>query len=86
MIKFDKHRNFKADFKKLTEKQKTMFYQRMKLFIQNPRSEALKVHKLHGNLSGLSAFSLGGDLRIIFSWIDKDHIIFLRIGTHNQVY
>jgi len=87
MIKtVEKHRIFKAYFKKLSVKQKIIFSQRMDIFIKNPKHPLLKVHKLHGNLNDLYAFSLGGDLRVVFEWVKKDHIILYKIGTHNQVY
>lgn len=86
MIKIEKHRIFKGYYKKLSVKQKIIFNQRIVLFIKNPRNPLLKVHKLHGNLNNTYAFSLGGDLRVIFIWISKKHIVLLKIGTHNQVY
>ncbi len=49
----------------------------------------LKTHKLSGNLLGLFACSCGYDCRIIFSIQkekEKEIILLIDIGTHNEVY
>lgn len=51
----------------------------------------LGTHKLSGNLSGLRACSCGYDCRIVFSiekdkTTDREVIILLDIGTHDEVY
>jgi len=42
-------------------------------------------HALTGKLAGKRAFSIAGDIRVIYVEFD-DFIVFLDIGTHNQVY
>lgn len=42
-------------------------------------------HALTGKLAGKRAFSMAGDIRIIYIELE-DSIVFLDIGTHNQVY
>jgi mRNA interferase YafQ len=51
----------------------------------------LGTHKLSGNLSGLRACSCGYDCRIVFSIEpdkagDREVIVLLDIGTHDEVY
>lgn len=82
----ERHRLFVGYFEKLSAKQRRFFYVRLELFVQNPRSPLLRVHKLSGNLEGFHAFSAGGDLRVVFRWASQDHVILYRIGSHNQAY
>ncbi|MBR8826584.1 MAG: type II toxin-antitoxin system mRNA interferase toxin, RelE/StbE family [Gomphosphaeria aponina SAG 52.96 = DSM 107014] len=51
----------------------------------------LKTHSLQGKLSGLKACSCGYDCRILFaieidSLSEKEVVILLDIGTHEEVY
>jgi addiction module RelE/StbE family toxin len=58
---------------------------------QNVFNSQLNTHSLQGKLSGLKACSCGYDCRIVFSIeIDpktqKESILLLDIGTHDEVY
>lgn len=61
------------------------FDNRVKLFTSDPANELLKDHKLTGKLEGYRAFSVTGDIRVIYYVYDKV-AYFVDIGTHNQVY
>ncbi|MDO8609629.1 MAG: type II toxin-antitoxin system mRNA interferase toxin, RelE/StbE family [bacterium] len=50
--------------------------------MQNP---LLKDHKLIGSLNGLRAFSITGDVRVVYR-IEGDILELYDIGSHNQVY
>ncbi len=78
-------KNFKARIKPYP-KIHDRFDQRIKLFIKNPSSPALKDHRLIGRLKGFRAFSITGDIRIVYSRETKERVIFVDIGTHNQIY
>jgi len=60
--------------------------QRIALFQNNPHHPLLKDHSLVGKKSHLRAFSISGNIRIVYWPISKDRVLFLNIGTHNQVY
>ena len=52
---------------------------------------SLGIHKLSGNLFGLLACSCGYDCRIVFTIEqdaenDREVIVLLDIGTHDEVY
>jgi len=84
-IKF--HKNFQKRFKKLPPSLKAKTITAIKKFEKNPFGKELKNHPLKGRLSGKRAFSVTGDLRVIFE--EKDNyvlVIMLDLGTHNQVY
>lgn len=55
------------------------------LFCAGERGNPLSDHALTGKKTGLRAFSISGDIRVIYQETD-DAFIFLDIGTHNQVY
>lgn len=86
MIKIQEHRLFSKYILKLSVKQRVLFIQRLEILRTNPKHPFLKIHKLKGALKNFYVFSLGGDLRVQFKWVDKDIIRLYKIGTHNQVY
>ena len=86
MIRVEEHRLFTKYYRKLSIKQKIRYQQRVAILIENPKHPLLKVHALKGELEGFYVFSLSGDLRVVFDWPEKNHIILHKIGTHNQVY
>lgn len=56
------------------------------LFKNDLTNPLLKDHSLEGKKSHLRAFWITGDIRIIYQPISKDEVVFLDIGSHNQVY
>jgi addiction module RelE/StbE family toxin len=68
--------------KKLQKK----FKERLVLFFNNPNDPLLKNHPLKGDLVGFRAFSITGDVRVIYKVISQKEVRFTDIGTHNQVY
>ncbi len=59
--------------------------QRAELFQKNSTSPILKDHPLIGKKKGYRAFSVTGDIRVIY-YVKDDIAYFMDIGTHNQVY
>lgn len=43
-------------------------------------------HALTGNRRGVRAFSITGDIRIIYEPIDDRNVRLIDIGSHNQIY
>jgi mRNA-degrading endonuclease YafQ of YafQ-DinJ toxin-antitoxin module len=60
--------------------------QKVLLFSQSPYSPSLALHKLKGRLNDVWSFSVESNLRIIIDRSDPDTVIFVNIGTHDQVY
>ena len=82
------HRQFSKNFsKRIASKSKLVaqFQSRLDLFIENPNDLVLKDHKLTGKLSNYRAFSITGDIRVVYKIVNNDLWLF-DIGTHNQVY
>lgn len=67
--------------KKLHSKYK----ERLMIFTKNPESPILRDHALSGDLKGYRAFSVTGDVRVVYK-IKNDVAYLADIGTHNQVY
>lgn len=89
MIKVILHQSFiKSYAKRVTRKSalaaKTQ--QRIKLFKRDCSNVILKDHPLSGAKKGLRSFSVTGDIRIIYRPAGAGEIVFIDIGSHNQVY
>ncbi|MEW6236318.1 MAG: type II toxin-antitoxin system mRNA interferase toxin, RelE/StbE family [Candidatus Omnitrophota bacterium] len=81
------HKKFLKAFLKLTLKQQEKVDDAIALFRRDPHDPALFNHALHGKEQGKRAISAGGDLRLIFEEEDDyRRVIFVRVGTHSQVY
>ncbi|MBI2599621.1 type II toxin-antitoxin system mRNA interferase toxin, RelE/StbE family [Candidatus Daviesbacteria bacterium] len=63
----------------------TRFKDRVKEFLMNPESPILKDHQLKGDKKDFRAFSITGDIRVVY-YRGEDYIYFIDIGSHNQVY
>ena len=83
------HSTFDKNFAKRIKRNSKLvlkYQKRLSLFILNSNDPLLKDHSLTGKKKGLRAFSITGDVRIIYLKIKKDHYLFIDIGSHNQVY
>lgn len=56
------------------------------IFIKNTEDTRLHNHALKRRMKGKFAFSITGDIRIIYEWLGKNTIRFLAIGGHKKVY
>jgi len=61
------------------------FVKAVELFLKDRNLSQLHNHKLRGSKKGLRAFSITGDMRIIYREYEQ-YYLFVDIGTHNQVY
>lgn len=64
----------------------TKVLERLALFKKDPSNPLLKDHSLTGKKSHLRAFWVTGDIRIVYLPISEKEVIFIDIGSHNQVY
>ena len=89
MIEIAFHKTFKRSFKKRIKPYPELeqrFWEKVKIFRDNPYQEQLKTHKLSGKLKNFSSFSINFDVRVIFEFYGNDKVIFIDIGTHKEVY
>ncbi|RJP30550.1 MAG: type II toxin-antitoxin system mRNA interferase toxin, RelE/StbE family [Candidatus Omnitrophota bacterium] len=86
-MRIDFHKNFEKAFAKLSPRQKQRVKEIIQLFIQNPHDPLLDNHALHGKEKEKRSISAGGNLRLIFK--EKNNyeiVVFVRVGTHSQLY
>ncbi|ETA01706.1 hypothetical protein CcI156_05935 [Frankia sp. CcI156] len=82
------HRQFEKNFRRRIApdaRLRAQFEVRVKLFADGARGAPLDDHALTGTLAGYRAFSITGDVRVIYLETEAA-FIFLDVGTHNQVY
>ena len=82
------HPHFKKSFKKRIFSNKDLVnkvQERLEQFKQDPTSPLLKDHSLTGDMIGFRAFSITGDIRIVY-YLEDDTVRLYDIGSHNQVY
>jgi len=79
-------KSFEKQFKKLPEKSKQKFYNRLKLFEDNPYNPQLANHGLKGKYLGYRSISIGSDLRALYTIRGDTIILFAFIGSHSQLY
>ena len=83
-----RHKTFEKNFKSRiapNNKLAKQFELRLSLFMQGVRDYPLDDHALIGTMKGLRAFSVGGDIRVVYRET-SEYYEFLDIGSHNQVY
>lgn len=87
IIKYSK--DFIKSYKKRIRsnlKLKKRFEERLEIFIEDQSSPVLKNHLLSGKMRNFRSFSVAGDMRVIYFQENDDSIIFIDVGSHNQVY
>lgn len=75
---------YKKRFSNKVNSQKR-FGERLRLFAEDRQNPLLQDHALGGKLLGNRAFSITGDIRVVY-YVNEDTAYFVDIGTHNQVY
>ncbi len=56
------------------------------LFEEDPKHPSLRVHKLTGSMKNMWSISITMNIRMVYLLIEEDYALFVKIGTHNQVY
>jgi mRNA-degrading endonuclease YafQ of YafQ-DinJ toxin-antitoxin module len=87
-MRIDVSKKFISIFDKRFRSNKSLqkkFKERTRMFEVNPANPLLHDHPLKGTKEGYRAFSITGDIRVMYI-IDHDTAYFLDIGTHNQIY
>ncbi len=87
-MKIESTESFIKIFKKRfshREKIQKKFDERIKKFVENPYNPVLSNHALTGKLKGYRAFSITGDIKVVY-YAYNNTAYLVDIGTHNQVY
>jgi len=89
MPKIEYHRTFAKHYSmRIAQNPKLdkLFNQKLQQFVSGSGVSTLRCHQLTGAKKGYYSFSLTGDIRVVYTYKDKDTVIFVDIGSHNQVY
>jgi len=89
MIQLKQHKKFKNDMSKVTfsDSQFNKYIQFLHLLAnEEPLPIESKNHPLKGDWKGFTEFHIGGDLLVIYHYIDDSTLELIRIGTHNQLF
>ncbi|MGI9165930.1 MAG: type II toxin-antitoxin system RelE/ParE family toxin [Pyrinomonadaceae bacterium] len=62
----------------------TLFWERLEIFQNNPFDQRLRTYKLSGRLKDLWSFTIEYDLRVVFSFLEGDRVLFIDIGAHED--
>lgn len=77
--------SFVKNFGKLDARVRHKFIERKALFETDPFHPLLKNHSLSGEYEGCRSINIAGDYRAIY-FTHGTTCIFIRIGTHPQLY
>jgi addiction module RelE/StbE family toxin len=81
------HKNFVKAWSKLNAKMQNKVDEAIEVFVANHNNPILKNHSLSGGLSGRRAIKVTGDIRIVFEeYANYTVVMFVDVGSHNQVY
>ena len=79
--------SFKASFirkiNRLDETLREEAIEKIDLLKDTRNHRLLKVHKLHGPLSGAFSFSVNYKTRVVFQYVSKTEVALLSIGDHD---
>lgn len=85
-MKYQFHSRFKKVYLKLPEKIKKSVESRLMLFSRNPFEAPLNNHPLLGGYKGYRSINITGDYRAIYKELKKDEVVFVKLGTHSELY
>ena len=77
---------FKKQYKKLPQKFKLQFDERLNLFLTDSIDPRLRIHPLKGKYAGYWSMNINGDIRALYIIQDETLIIFALIGSHSKLY
>lgn len=82
---------FKKRFTKLLDKSpskiQNAFYEKLKIFLNEPYHPTLNNHQLRGKLREFRSFNITGDWRVMFKeFEDEDLVVFYILGAHSELY
>ncbi len=79
-------KKFLKELDKSPKKIKKAFFKRLRLFKDDYTHPLLRNHNLTGKMTGLSSVNITGDWRAVYEKQSDEAVVFVRIGTHSQLY
>ena len=85
-MRIELHKNFLKDYSKLPKKIKEKFKERRNLFIKDKFNPILNNHSVEPAYARCRSINITGDYRALFEIKEKDTVVFMKIGTHSELY
>ena len=79
-------RSFEKDYARKNAKIQKAFDERFILFTNDQFDPILNNHKLTAEYVGCRSINITGDIRAIFRLDENNIVVFIRIGTHDELY
>lgn len=79
-------RTFRKMFRKLPCSLQDSFEERLGLFVVDQHHPLLHNHALMGEWAGCRSINITGDVRVVYESITDEHVEFVAIGTHSELY
>ena len=78
-----RRKKFIKELRKLPKEIIKIAIRKEEVFRDNPLHPSLRLHELHGKLSGIWSISISGGYRILFERMENGDILFISIGKHD---
>ena len=85
-MRINLHRKFIKDYKKLPNKIQEKFKERRDLFIENKFNPLLNNHRVEPTYPNWRSIDITGDYRALFEIKEENSVVFMKIGTHSELY
>ena len=80
------HKHFVKMHKRLPRRLQQQCEERIELFLREPFNPMLRNHALTGKFEGYRSINITGSVRTHFKVLAADTIIFVRVGSHPELY
>ena len=80
------HSRFLKVFRKLPTPIQDKFFARLSLFEREPFHPLLNNHSVEAAYPNWRSINITGNYRALFEVVSEDTIVFMKIGTHSELY
>jgi addiction module RelE/StbE family toxin len=85
-MNIDYSKPFDKQFTKLSKAQKQLVIDAVELFIDDPFNDSLRNHPLKDRWVNYRSITASDNLRLHYRVIKKDTVLFVAVGTHDELY
>ena len=85
-MNIDYSKSFDRQFTKLSINHKQLASDAIELFIDDPFNDSLRNHPLKDKWTNYRSITFDDDLRLHYLVINKTTVLFVDVGTHNELY
>ena len=85
-MKISYHKRFRNGFQKLPGQIQDKFFERLDLFQNSPFHPTLNNHAVESAYPKWRSINITGDYRTLFEITEQGMVVFMKIGTHSELY